>query len=81
MPEYISSDKEMSIQWNGFESKVEMMLYYVAVSEDDAATKVDCKQLVRYLRKIYICIKYFKTASEWLSNVNLGLSSICILFR
>ena len=54
MPEYISSDKEMSIQWNGFESKVEMMLYYVAVSEDDAATKVDCKQLVRYLRKIYM---------------------------
>ena len=54
MPEYISSDNEMSVQWDGFESKVEMMLYYVAVSEDDAAARVDCKQLVRYLRKIYM---------------------------
>ena len=47
MPEYIISDNEMSIQWDGFQSEVDMMLYYVAVSGDSAAETEDCKQLVR----------------------------------
>ena len=46
MPQYIISDNEMSIQWDGFQSEVDMMLYYVAVSDSSAAETEDCKQLV-----------------------------------
>ena len=56
MPQYIISDNEMSIQWDGFQSEVDMMLYYVAVSDDSAAETEDCKQLVRshhYSNHIY----------------------------
>ena len=48
MPKFITSDSQMSVQWTGFESKVDMMLYYVAVSGNNGTNQMDCKSLVSY---------------------------------
>ena len=46
MPRFITSDSEMSVQWVGFESKADMMLYYIAIADSDTAKPEDCKHYV-----------------------------------
>ena len=46
MRRFITSESEMSVQWVGFESKADMMLYYIAVADSPTARPEDCKHYV-----------------------------------
>ena len=46
MPRYIASNSMMSIQWRDFQSRVNMLLYYVAVADNSQANPDDCEYYV-----------------------------------
>ncbi|ESO82597.1 hypothetical protein LOTGIDRAFT_236952 [Lottia gigantea] len=46
MPEYIKNNTVIDIQWNEFQSKVGMMMYYIAISSNNTVTEDQCRQFI-----------------------------------
>ena len=58
MDEFINSDNSIELQWEGFESNLEIMMYYVAIGNSSDALGHDCKQYVSCYRTyvIKVCL-------------------------
>ena len=49
MKEYISTDKSLDVQFQSFYSKLDILMYYVAVSNYTGVSGTDCKQYVSHI--------------------------------
>ena len=60
MEEYVSTDKSLDVQFQSFYSKLDILMYYVAVSNYSGVTGTDCKQYVSHM--IFIMFVYYSKA-------------------
>jgi hypothetical protein len=60
MEEYVSTDKSLDVQFQSFYSKLDILMYYVAVSNYSGVTGTDCKQYVSHI--VFIMFIYYSKA-------------------
>ena len=57
--DYINTDKYLDVQFEGFYSKLDILMYYIAVSDFKNITDTDCKYYVSeldlYNHYFYVC--------------------------
>ena len=49
MNDYVSTDTHLDVQFEGFTSKLDILMYYIALSNNTKAHGTDCKQYVSIL--------------------------------
>ncbi len=57
--DYINTDKYLDVQFEGFYSKLDILMYYIAISDYKNITDTDCKYYVSkldlYNHYFYVC--------------------------
>ena len=46
MPDFIDNTKEIGVQFEEFESKLDILIYYVAMSSHSQSEETDCQPFV-----------------------------------
>jgi len=69
MSRYVSTDKYLELQWEGFTSDLDILMYYIAISNNSDANQTSCKNYVSNLWLVY--------EFEWVNMYNIG-SQPCI---
>ncbi|KAK3612537.1 hypothetical protein CHS0354_024514 [Potamilus streckersoni] len=46
MPDFVPADKNLDVNWEGFTSKVDILMYYVALSNNSLANGTSCKRYI-----------------------------------
>jgi hypothetical protein len=49
MKDYINTDSHVDVQFEGFTSKLDILMYYIALSNNTDANSTDCKQYVSFI--------------------------------
>ena len=62
--DYVDTDKYLDVQFEGFYSKLDILMYYVAVSDYKNITATDCRNYV----------------SIWNVSLNVGIHKDSLLF-
>ena len=57
VPDYIYTTTYVEFEWSGFQSQLDIMLYYVALSNNTLAKDEECKH---YVSKVSLCVIHIK---------------------
>ena len=49
MKDYINTDSHVDVQFEGFTSKLDILMYYIVLSNNTDANSTDCKQYVSFI--------------------------------
>ena len=62
MPDFIDNTKEIGVQFEEFESKLDILMYYVAMSSHSQSEETDCQPFVSTFP--FFCVYY--SNKSWL---------------